>query len=98
MGNVPSIQNRENVVIGLSAAVAMHPDNICIGSHAGPILSENDNVIIGYPCDPVMSEYKKCININKKLKIMCNIPQYIKMELMENQTTLSFYQLYNSVN
>lgn len=98
MGNVPSIPNRENVVVGLSAAGAMHPENICIGSHASCVVFKNDDVAIGYPCDPVISEYKKCININKKLKIMCNIPQYIKMELIENQTTLSFYQLYNLVN
>lgn len=95
MGNVPS--NNNGIIIGSHAAGAMHPENVVIGSHAGPILSGNDNVIIGYPCDPVMSEYKKWVDINKKLKILSRIPKYIKMDLMEKETSLSFYQLYHLV-
>ena len=32
------------------------------------------------------------------LKILSRIPKYIKMEMMENETTLSFYQLYHLDN
>jgi len=89
MGNVLTVD------IGLPADEPINPENIAIGLAAtGPI----DWNIVALPYDHVISQYIKYFDINKKLKILSRIPKYIKMEMMENETTLSFYQLYHLDN
>ena len=42
-------------------------------------------------------EYKYLTNLNKKLEILGKIPTYIKMEMMEDKTVLSYYNLFHTI-
>jgi hypothetical protein len=40
-------------------------------------------------------EYKYVTKLNYKLMVLANMPKYIKMELIEDKTFFTFYQLYH---
>ena len=47
--------------------------------------------------DPVERDLKKTTRISKRLKFLCNMPKYIKMEILEDTTELTFWELYNFI-
>lgn len=47
--------------------------------------------------DPIKKDVKATNKISKRLKILCHIPKYIKMELLEDTTEMTFWELYNLI-
>ena len=62
-----------------------------------------DNFHLPWDFDTMSTQYfSGCLRnhnyiskLNKNLQILCDLPKYIQMEIMEDKTTFSFYQLYH---
>jgi hypothetical protein len=48
--------------------------------------------------DPAEQDLKKTAKLSKRLKILCCMPKYIKMEILETTTELTFWDLYHLIN
>jgi predicted nucleotidyltransferase len=48
--------------------------------------------------DPAEQDLKKTAKLSKRLKILCSMPKYIKMDILETTTELTLWELYNLIN
>jgi hypothetical protein len=47
--------------------------------------------------DPFKKDLKKTAKLSKRLKILCSMPKYIKMDILETTTELTLWELYNLI-